>query len=133
MTSQNGDRVLFESLKLQGRSSIPLQTYRASGNKKQTGKTTAAQDVADHSTEADLAHKKLEHTASNTAVDTHLGDKEVSTNAFLKNEAVNEEITETNIKAIERIKSGSNKICIREDLAKEIQPHYFRDLNRGAH
>ena len=42
-----------------------------------------------------------------------------TTNTLLKNEAVKEEVTETNTKTIERIISGSNKICIREDLAKE--------------
>ena len=52
-------------------------------------------------------------------VDTHLGDKEVSTDALVKTEAV-KELSETNTKAIERIKTGSNKICVREDLAKEI-------------
>ena len=36
-----------------------------------------------------------------------------------KNEAVKEELTDTNTQATERIKIGSNKICIREDLAKE--------------
>ena len=51
-------------------------------------------------------------------VDTHLGDKEVSTNALLENEAVKEELTDTNTKSIEKFKIGSNKICIREDLAK---------------
>ena len=52
-------------------------------------------------------------------VDSHLSDKEVITNALLKSEDVKEEITETNTKANERTKSGSNKFCIREDLAKE--------------
>ena len=32
---------------------------------------------------------------------------------------VQEELTDTNTKEIESIKVGSNKICIREDLAKE--------------
>ena len=32
---------------------------------------------------------------------------------------VKEELTDTNIKAIQRIKVGSNKFCIQEDLAKE--------------
>ena len=36
-----------------------------------------------------------------------------------KNEAVKEELTDTNTKAVERIKIGTNKTCIREDLAKE--------------
>ena len=53
------------------------------------------------------------------SVDTHLSDQEVSTNALVKNEAVKEELTDTNSKAIERIKIGSIKICTREDLAKE--------------
>ena len=52
-------------------------------------------------------------------VDSHLGNKEVSANAFLQAEAVKEEIAETNIKAIKRIKIGSKKVCVREDLAKE--------------
>ena len=44
-------------------------------------------------------------------VDTLVGDKEVSTDAFSNNEANNQ--------VIERVKIGSNKIGIREDLAKE--------------
>ena len=52
-------------------------------------------------------------------VDTLLGDKQIGTDAFLQNEAVKEEITETNTAAIERFNIGSNKMCIREDLAKE--------------
>ena len=43
----------------------------------------------------------------------------VSKNGFLKNEAVKEEPTDANTKAIERIKIGSNQKCIREDLSKE--------------
>ena len=38
---------------------------------------------------------------------------------------VKEELIDTTTKAIERIKIGANKICIREDLAKEkncVQP-----------
>ena len=52
-------------------------------------------------------------------VDTHLDNKDVSTTALLEREAVKEIIAETKTKAIERIKISSNKICIREDLAKE--------------
>ena len=36
-------------------------------------------------------------------------DAQLNTHARLKDEAVEEELTETNTKAIERIKSGSNK------------------------
>ena len=52
-------------------------------------------------------------------VDIHLSGRQVSADAFSKNEDVQEERAETNTKVIERIKCGSNKICIREDLAKE--------------
>ena len=45
-------------------------------------------------------------------------DTQVNTHAFLKDDAVKNEFKETNTKAIERIKSGSNKICICDDLAK---------------
>ena len=58
-----------------------------------------AQSVTDHSTEADLAHRKLVHTTLNMGVETHLGDKEVSTNALMKNEAVKEQIAETTTKS----------------------------------
>ena len=73
----------------------------------------------DHSTEADLALGNGSNTTSKMDVDAHHDDREVNTNALLNNEAVKEEITETNTKAIQRIKSGSIKICIREDLAKQ--------------
>ena len=78
-----------------------------------------AQDVTDHSTEADLATRKLGHITSNMDVDTHRSNKEVSTKTLLQSEAVKEELTDTTTKAVERIKIGSNKNCIREDLAKE--------------
>ena len=42
---------------------------------------------------------------------TGLSGQEVTTDALLKNEA--------NTQEIERVKIGSNKICIREDLAKD--------------
>ena len=45
--------------------------------------------------------------------------KEVNTNALLENEVAEEELTDANTKVIERIKIGSDNICIREDLAKE--------------
>ena len=66
-------------------------------------------------------------------VDTHLGGKEDSTDALVKNEAVKEEIAEKNTEVIEKIKIGSNNICVRKDLAKEemvfwprIQPSNLR-------
>ena len=50
-------------------------------------------------------------TASTADVDTDLREQEVTADALLKNEA--------NTQEMERVKIGSNKICIREDLAKD--------------
>ena len=58
-----------------------------------------------HATEVERASRKL------VQVGTHLSEKEVITDAFSNNEA--------NTQDIERVKIGPNKICIREDLAKE--------------
>ena len=75
-----------------------------------------AQDVTDPSIEAELVTRKLGQTSSNMDVDT-----QVTTQAFSKDEIVKEEedAIETNTKEIERIKLGSNKFCIRNDLAKK--------------
>ena len=131
VTSQDGDRVIFERLEIPR--PAPKVTLKKNWQSQQQQHSTSDTDVPglwyqgtkredagaqyfmDHSTEAHLAHRKLVHTTSNMDVDTLLGDKEGNR----KNEAVKEEITETNTKAIARIKSGSNKNCIREDLAKE--------------
>ena len=50
-------------------------------------------------------------TVSKVHVGTHLSEQEVITDAF-SNDA--------NTQEIERVKSGSNKICFREDQAKEM-------------
>ena len=76
------------------------------------------QDDSKHIAESDQATRKLVHT-SDMNVDAHLSDKEVSTDALVKDEAVKEEFTETKKKATERTKIDSNKVCIREGLAKE--------------
>ena len=49
------------------------------------------QDVSNHSTEMDLASGTCGSFISNMEVDTHLGDKEFNTNAFLENEVVEED------------------------------------------
>ena len=72
---------------------------------------TGVQNVTDHSTEADLVHRKMRHTSSNMDVDTHLDGREVNTDVFPDDGANNQ--------IIARIKIGSHKICMREDLAKE--------------
>ena len=50
-------------------------------------------------------------TASKVDVGTDLSGQEVTTDTLLKNEA--------NTQEIERVKIGSNEMCIREDLAKD--------------
>ena len=113
VTSQNGDRVLCERLEtprptpkvtlkqnwqsqraaFHSSSDTDVPSFWRQGSKRED--QGGAQGVTDHSTEADLAHRKLEHTTSNNVVDTHVGDKEVSTHALFKNEAVKEEVTKT--------------------------------------
>ena len=68
------------------------------------------QDDSKHIAEADQAPSKLGHTTSDMNVDAHLRDKEVSTDAFVK-KAVKEDLTDTNTKAIERIKN-----CFKQNL-----------------
>ena len=96
VTFQDGDGVIFErpATPWPAPSSIPLltQTYQASGKTRREDQA-GAQDVTDHSTEADLATSKLMHTISNVDVDA-----QVNTHALLKDEAV-KELTETNTKS----------------------------------
>ena len=133
--SQNGERVNFE--RLESPRPAPKPTLKKNWYSQQQQHSTSgtdaaspwkgeaeredragAQDVTDHSTGADLATKKVEQTACNVDVDTHLSNKEVSTNPFSQAEAVKEEIEETITKEIRRFEMVSNKTCIREDLAK---------------
>ena len=78
-------------MKKQGRSARRFETHRRSGP------------------------RKLGHTTPDMNVDTHHSDKEVSTDALVKNETVKEELIDTNTKVIERIKIDSNKNCTDED------------------
>ena len=64
------------------------------------------QDDSKHITETNQAPGNWIPSTSQMDVDTHLGDKEVSTDAFSNNEAVKAELTDTNTKAIEIIKTG---------------------------
>ena len=59
-------------------------------------------DDTKHAMEVERASRKLVLATSEASADTHLTGKKAS-----------------NTKEIERINIGSNKICIREDLAKE--------------
>ena len=102
VTSQDGDRILF--VRLETQRPAPKVTLKMNGHSQQhhlqhsTSDThvpslwkqdtkredqAGAQDVTDHSTEADLAHRKLRHTSSNMDVDT-----QVNTHALLKDDAV---------------------------------------------
>ena len=109
VTSQNGDRVNFE--RLETPRPAPKETWKKNRHSQQQKHTTSgtdvpstwkreaeredqsgSQDVTDHSTEADQAPGNGRHTTSNVDVDTHLGNKEVSTNAFSQAEASKEGI-----------------------------------------
>ena len=68
-------------------------------------------DDTKHATEVEQASRKLVRATFEMDAGTHLSEKEVVKDAFSNNEA--------NTQDIERVKVGSNKICIREDLAKE--------------
>ena len=63
-----------------------------------------------NATEVEMATGNRERTASKVDVDAHLSGQEVATDAIVKEEA--------NAQEIERVKIGSNDICIREDLPK---------------
>ena len=133
VTSQDGDRVLFERLETpRPAQKVKLKMNWHSQQQQQKHSTSdthvpsswkqgvkredqaGAQDVTDHSIEADLATRKLVHTSSKMDVDT-----QVNTHALLKDGTVKEEFTETNSEAIDNIKMGSNKNCTRDNLAKE--------------
>ena len=62
--------------------------------------------------------KKLGQTTSDMETDALL-EKEDITHAFSQAEAGKEEIAEANTEVIERIKMGSDKICIRNDMTKK--------------
>ena len=66
-----------------------------SGGRK--GGSAGAQDFTDHSTEVDLAPRRLGQTTSNMDVDAHLGNKEGAT----------EELAETSAQEIERRRRSS--------------------------
>ena len=142
--SQDGDPVIFERLvaprpapkvtlkknwqsQQQQHSSFNTDVLSLWKQETQREDQAAAQDVTDHSTEADLAHRKLVHTTLNMGVETRLGDKEVSTNALMKNEAAKEETTETITKAIQQ-KIVFAKICRRRRwcLAKNLAKLFSR-------
>ena len=57
------------------------------------------QDDSNHIAEADQVPGNGQQFTSHMNVDTHLSGKEVSTNAPVKNEAVREELTDTNTKS----------------------------------
>ena len=71
---------------------------------------TGVRDDTEHATEVERASRKLVQDTYEAVGDSHLTEKAL-TDAFSNNEA--------NTQEIERVKIGSNKICIREDLANE--------------
>ena len=104
VTPQDGDRVLFETAcdtktRTQGHVEAELESNSRSSKRATWESTAEVQDDSKHIAEADQATRKLGHTTSDMNVDTHL--------RLVKNEAVKEELTDTNTKAIERVKTGS--------------------------
>ena len=107
---QEGDRVLFERLEMSR--PAPKATVKMNCHSKQQQEQhstphthvlgtwkqdvkresqASAQDVTDHSIEADLATRKRGQSSSNMDVHTH-----VNTQALLKDETERKEVTETN-------------------------------------
>ena len=132
VTSQNGDRVIFERLatprpapkvtlksnwqtqqQQQQQRQQPILDKDVTGIWKQraTWESRAGnRDDTKHATEVERASRKLVGATSEADPGTHLGEEEVA-GAVSNNEA--------NTQDVERVKIGSNKIGIREDLAKE--------------
>ena len=141
VTAQNGDQVLIEGLatprpapkvtlkrnwqsqqQQEQQPQQPISHTDVPSIRKQRATWESKAEVQDdskHIVEADRVPANPKQSTSQVHVDTHLSDKKVSTNAPVKNEALKKEFTDTNTEAIERIQIGSNKLCIREDLAKE--------------
>ena len=68
-------------------------------------------DETKNATGVEIASRKLVRTVSKVDVAAHLSELEVIRDVLSNNEA--------NTQELERVKIGSNKICFREDLAKE--------------
>ena len=66
-------------------------------------------DETKNATEGEIAPGNSMRTVSKVDVGTHLSEQEVIADAFSNNEA--------NTQEIERVKIGSNKTCVREDLS----------------
>ena len=112
VTSQNGDRVIFEKLatprpapKVTLKSNWQIQKQQQQQPQQPT-LLARVRDDTKHAMEVERASRKLVLASSEAEADIHLTGKEA--------------LTDTNTTEIERIKIGCpNKICIREDLAKE--------------
>ena len=131
VTAQNGDRLIFErlatprpapkvTLKRNWRSQQQQQPQQPISftdvtrlwKQRTTWESQAeVQDDSKHITETDQVLGNRMPSISKMDVDTYFGDKEINTDAFSNNEANNQ--------VIARVKIGSKKIGIREDLAKE--------------
>ena len=101
VTSQNGDRVLFERLA----TPRPLPKVTLKGKYSHSSHSSRRSHIS-----------RMTLRASGNIVLPEKADQERET---IRNTSVKEEPTDTSAKAIERIKIGSNTVCIREDFAKE--------------
>ena len=140
VTAQNGDRLIFERLatprnapkvtlkrnwRSQQQQPISFTDVTRLWKQRTTWESQAeVQDDSKNITETDQAPGNRMQSISKMDVDTHLGDKEVSTDAFSNNEANNQ--------VIERVKIGSNKIGTsrrsgegEDGVYRRVQPSYF--------
>ena len=118
VTSQIRDRVLFERLEeflVNTAAAAKDDTHSIWKQRAAWGSRAGVRDDTKHATEG-RATKQLVLPTSESKDDSHL--------------TVKEELTDTNTKDNERIKIGSNKICVQDDLAREkmqrIQPCHFQ-------
>ena len=150
VTSQNGDRVIFERL-------APKVTLKSNCRTQQQQQRQPQQPVLDknvpsiwkqqatwksragvrddtkHATEVERASRKLVQATSEADAGTHLTAKEALTDAFSNNEANTQE-------EIERVTIGSNKILYsrrpsegEDGVQQRIQPCHFRNRQCGVH
>ena len=130
LTSRNGERVDFE--RLETPRPAPEVTLKKKWQNQQQHSCsctdvpslvknavkehcTGVQDGSKHSTDVTTSPGKLGQTASNMETET-VFQKEDITDTISKTEIVKKE---TNTEAIDENKMVPNKICIRNDLAKE--------------
>ena len=120
MTSQNGERVLFE--RLETPRLVPKVTLKENwhSQQQQHSRRTKPLEKGDRKGALGWSTRRFDHLHRVKSSQWNLGQtSSENTDTFSHAGAVKEEIAEKNTDVMERINIGSNKICTREDLAKE--------------